>query len=59
MIVREERKIEDKEREKREKRERKEREKERERGGWKTKKAFFCLQGRNTNYIPAGTKGFW
>jgi hypothetical protein len=55
MIVREERKIEDKEREKREKRERK----ERERGGWKTKKAFFCLQGRNTNYIPAGTKGFW
>jgi hypothetical protein len=35
------------------------REKESEIGGWRAKRAFFCLQGRNTNYIPAGTKGFW
>jgi hypothetical protein len=35
-----------------------EREKEREKGGRRAKRAFFCLQGRNKNYIPAGTKGF-
>jgi hypothetical protein len=35
-----------------------EREIERE-GTLEGKKSSFCLQGRNTNYILAGTKGFW
>jgi hypothetical protein len=39
------------------------REREREREGeisvWRAKIVFFCIQGRNTNYIPAETKGFW
>jgi hypothetical protein len=40
----------------REKRDRgRERERERERERWlEDKKSVFCLQGRNTNYIPAG-----
>jgi hypothetical protein len=47
------------EREEKQKSER-ERKRERERlvvGG--PKQRFFCAQGRNTNYIPAETRGFW
>jgi hypothetical protein len=53
-----EREREEREREKRD-REREERKRERDRVGWRTKRAFFWIQGRNTYYIPAGTNGFW
>jgi hypothetical protein len=37
-----------------------EREREREReGGGKREKNVFCLQGRNTNYVPVGTVAYW
>jgi hypothetical protein len=53
--------VREREREKgeREKREREKREREREIVGWRAKRAGFCVQGRNTNYILAETKGFW
>jgi hypothetical protein len=43
----------------RERKRQRERERERERGGWMAKRAFFCQQGRNTNYTTAGTKRFF
>jgi hypothetical protein len=53
----------EREREGRNRREARERDRERAReereiGGWTAKIAFFCVQGRYTNYIPAETKGF-